>query len=417
MLSGKRRCNQYSVLGITSTHSPEKASSMRKIAALLLLSQFSSALADLSLELTIERVDDGNWVADYVFNQPVSELTFGPAPEGYREQAWQVLTPGEASVSDKGDLTLTQAVERIQIRIAFFAAYPPSFYVPAARFSHGGAALYTGYLLPDLRVDQQSVTPQTQVYLTGREGEKTLLTAAGRGGEPGFAYFGPSDTQSDWGFADVVLDPALPAWIEQVFRSVLEQVSDTFSERLPDALPSRPLILAAAGDLDSIEGYSIKGGALADQILFTLRGPSLREQTDTFRHSMEKLMAHELAHLWQTGLATRSRNTEDPWIHEGGADAMAVAALASSDVWSQEQVAEFAKSRAEACDDATNETTLKAALESGNYDAAYSCGFTQFWSSEVDIFDLWAAIERLAISENRDYTQALYDLALRSLRR
>ena len=210
----------------------------------------------------------------------------------------------------------------------------------------------------------------------------------------------------------LLLDPATPAWLHDTFVRVTQSVTPLFSARFGFDLPVAPLVLIGADGLDRYEGYSVKGGAVGGQLVMLLRGRTLKQETEEVRAMLERLTAHELAHLWQLHSLPTGFNKGEPWIHEGGAEAMAVYALGESGLWSPAEVAAFAEGAAERCHALSGNSTLAEATRRGNWEAVYSCGFGLYWSAKADPISVWASLAEEAHRSDSVYTQATLDRVL-----
>ena len=143
--------------------------------------------------------------------------------------------------------------------------------------------------------------------------------------------------------------------------------------------------------------------------MMTLRGRALAQETDGLRHSFSLLMAHELAHLWQESRAGERLNDREPWIHEGGAEALAVASLAESGLWSDDEALADTRCAEQRCAEERGGASLEEAVADGRWGAVYPCGQALFAPYGHDLFALWAALIRAAESRGTVYSQALLD--------
>lgn len=373
---------------------------------------------ELTTELVLTRVGADRWRAEYLFNRPVAGLLLGPAVAGYRREAWTILTPGVHLVAEDGDEALRvqgEPLTELALEVVTVTERPAGNYMPMARFSDGGRAVMLDFFTGRAVVDGAPESIAWRFALAGREGERTLLPD-GLEAEPStfpYAYFGPGEPQPA-GEARLLLDPGTPLWLEAVLRRVVAAVSGLYAERLGGEV-APPLVWVAAGELDAVEDYSIKGGALGGQIYLDLRGRGLLTESSERRRMFEKLVAHELAHLWQDAGLPSGFNMEEPWIHEGGADALAVAALVAAGSWSEEDAARFTTDASDRCRAALGAHaggTLPEALARGDWGAVYACGYGMFTASDRDPFTAWSAFAARARLAAEPYTKATLDTAL-----
>src|SRR3970040_2762518 len=91
-------------------------------------------------------------------------------------------------------------------------------------------------------------------------------------------------------------------------------------------LPSRPMLYASREERFPGGGYGYQGGTLPGQVFMHVYGRSDAFATRDFADRMDSFFAHEAAPLYQRFPSLAGQG--DSWIHEGGADAMALLALA-----------------------------------------------------------------------------------------
>lgn len=370
--------------------------------------------ATIEARIGVTRLSAATWRIEYQFSRPVIGIDYGQPVDGYRANSWMVVTPGLTLSHHEGAERLLSDGEpfnRATLEVRLYSAFPPDNYVPAARFSDGGVALFLGFLGGDALTEDGAVELNERYAARGREGEVVLVPAAAGRGEQVFAYFGPR-RPIDAGITRLILDPAAPEWLVDLFRRTISEVSPVYETRLQRRLDEAPLVLIAAGEIDSIDGYSTKGGAINGQIMMTLRGRALADETEELRRMMARLMAHELAHLWQKGDAEKRFNDRQPWIHEGGAEALAVEALAASGRWSAAQAEADMRRAEQRCADERGGKSLETAIDGGRWGAVYPCGQAIFAAHRRDLFDIWAAMIRLAASRDTVYSQQLLDEVL-----
>ena len=161
-----------------------------------------------------------------------------------------------------------------------------------------------------------------------------------------------------------------------------------------------PLVIVGAGRLDE-PGFSIKGGALPGELFFKIAGQQAASETPKLRAMFEQLVAHELAHVWQD-LVRRGGFADDaePWIHEGGAQALSLTALEGSGLWDAAAVATFKAKLHDEC------VHIRAAKADGkDADAsreAYTCGYERFVAQPIGAVDLWKRMRRRGLHRARN---------------
>jgi hypothetical protein len=363
----------------------------------------------VKVQAVITRLTMDSWRVDYTFDTPVSGIAYGPPAAGYRARAWSVLTPGISLVAgdEREDLVAADtAVSHLSVMVRRHTAYASDQYAPLVPFSDGGAALYLGYFAGDAILDGEEVPLDVDFGYVALPGEH-VLPPNGQGAG-GYVYFGPQQPVVS-GRARLLVDAGAPAWLHEALPRVTEATSRIFSDRLRGDLAAAPLVLVGAAEVDSAEGVSVKGGAVGDQFVMLLRGRGLNEGTAAMRGAFERLTAHELAHLWQLRAFPSAFQSDEPWLHEGAAEAMAVSALGAAGLWDSSQVTTFAEHAEERCRAALEGGTLPEAARRGSSEAIYGCGFGLYWSGGADPFLVWSRLADAVSREGRPYSQATLD--------
>jgi hypothetical protein len=366
----------------------------------------------ITADVVITRVAPERWRVNYTFDVPVSGITYGPPAAGFREQAWRVDAPGTDLVLREGREALIasdSARGRFSILVDRYTRYAPDHYAPFIPFSDGGAAIYLGFFAGDALVEQTYRPVDFRFHFVGLPAEQVV--PPGKQRTDAYAYFGPQAPRiSD--HARLVLDPDTPEWLLNTLVQVTEATTRIFSDRLGGSLPVVPLVLVGAGDLDSVDGFSVKGGVVGDQMVMLLRGRSLRESSYQVRSMFERLTAHELAHLWQLHSLPGAFNREEPWLHEGAAEAIAVHALGESGIWEATAMRHFADNAAKRCQTALGGASLREVAGRGDWEAVYACGFGLFWSAAADPLSVWSRLVSAVTHEGDSYSQATLERIL-----
>jgi hypothetical protein len=169
-----------------------------------------------------------------------------------------------------------------------------------------------------------------------------------------------------------------------------------------------PLVMGAVMDTTK-PGLSIKGGAIARQVVYRLEGQQLLQDTPKVRAMLMHLVAHELAHIWQTNVKRGGIGDDvPPWVHEGGAEALAIAALRGSGLISFDVAATKSRALIEEC--------AKLKDETSSYRGAYACGFKRFADSGQDAARVWSAMINLTETSGRPYDPAMLETVVAQLR-
>ncbi len=112
-------------------------------------------------------------------------------------------------------------------------------------------------------------------------------------------------------------------------------------------------------------------------------------------------VAHEMAHIWQMAVSRGGIGGQDPWIHEGGAEAMSLDALLQTGVYSEDSVKTYRAKQAAACEKLNNTVDT--------YDGIYACGLVRFDKLGVGIVPLWRSMMQAAEAKGDAYSQQMID--------
>ena len=351
-----------------------------------------TALEPVSASITITHSASDEWLVDYRFSKPIEAMIVGPKVVDYRQTSWQILTPNVALIQlDDGEklISKTGTFSNLRIKVSHYSDFAMDDYAPSAKFSDGGVALYTEFLFGDVVAAGLLHKLNPSLEFKTKLNEHIITHAKINDGRGVYTYFGPQKMKRS-GDVDLIVDPNMPKWLEDSFNKVVPLVSKIYSQRLNRTLTSPPQVMLSAGDIDSIDSFSVKGGAKNNQLVMIYKGKGLLEPSAEKQHMLERLIAHEMAHLWQQDVHNGGMSAEEPWIHEGGAEALAVAALVEGGLWEKDYFEKYSRYYIKRCNDILGDQTLKLRIEQGNSDAVYACGFKYFAQSQAEIFELWS---------------------------
>ena len=376
-------------------------------AFLLMVFQVAKAEPDKPLvaSLHLTHLSADIWRADYELAEPVENIHFdqvGP----YRTRAWRVLTPG-LKLETGGKLEqITAGGKRfssVSVEASLYLPYELGNYTPFDRFSDGGTDIYVGFFAGDAQQGNQARPLQLRVQLTGLPNEHVVPTDAKNPAEPDYAYFGPA-TPVPFGAAKVILDPQIPAWLIPVIEDTTAKVTSYFDQAWHRKLPETPLLLISR-DAVATKGLSVKGGTFKNKIVYRLGGEALlREGHPEVRRHIVELVAHELVHIWQRNVIRGGFGGDESWVHEGGAEAVAVAVLEKTGLFSKEEADAYSAKLLAECDQ------LKGSVDT--YRGYYACGFKRFRDYHTDIFALWKSMMEMTESSGEVYSSRMIDTIL-----
>ncbi|MQA19298.1 hypothetical protein [Rugamonas rivuli] len=381
----------------------------RLFAAVVLALPMAAALCaePLPVQVRLTHVAPDTWRADYQFSQPVTAMRFEPVGD-LRKFAWKVLTPGVALTTGAtyDALAATDGKPLRQLSVEISAIDQPlgKYYLATDRFSDGGRLIYLGFLQGEALQDKAVRDIAANFTLQGLGKENVLMPAvatAPAGSATPYAYFGPQSPVTA-GEGQVLLDPQLSAWAKSLLLDTTAKMSVYYSAAYGQKLRQPMLLMVAVNDTTT-PGLSFKGGVIGAQIAYRLGGTALlTPESPKKREIITQVVAHEMAHLWQ-GNVRRGGVSEQspPWVHEGGAEAMALDGLLRTGIWSAEQ--------GKAYTDATLGECEKLEHSFATYRGIYACGFERFNRLKVDIVPLWRDMIAAADGKGEIYSEAMVD--------
>lgn len=359
----------------------------------------------LAVTVDVRHVAQDLWRVDYRFAQAVTALKLHSIG-AFRKQEWKVLTPGMGMTSGPDfDVIASKGkpFKAASVQIRTFDGWSPKEYVSFNRFGDGGTSVYLGHLQGDVEQGNKTVSMRTDFNLSGLAQEHVIAPPANRlkpGGARGYAYFGPAQAVLA-GAVKVVIDPRTPQWLRETILDVGAKTSGYYEKAYQRQLKDELLIIVSVGNVES-SGFSMKGGAImgAGQVAYLLEGKQVQLDHPKLREYATKTVAHEMAHIWQMAISRGGLGDDQgPWIHEGGAEAMALDALAQTGLFSEEAVKAYRAKQAATCE------KLGGAVDT--YDGIYACGLMRFDKLGVGIVPLWRAM-----MEATEATGAAYSLQM-----
>lgn len=323
--------------------------------------------------------------------RPVAALHFADDLGGYRRREWMPVEPGFRWVVEPADPALGtiqgERIERIDgasfARVSFtvdprYRSLPKN-YAPFSPFSDGGLLIYSGHLhactaFPCSGAGPITIgveAPDRQVRADGRTAPGGALFASAREGTN--IYIGNRAPLSVGGFADAILDPALPDAVRAGLATSLPAATGYFARQY-GPLSFTPTLFVSVDPRRQPDGtISTQGGTLPGQIFMHFDGADEGRRFAEGTEWLDWFFAHEVAHMVQRDrTGNRSGDDAQAWMHEGGADAMA--ALVMTDRGGAAYVRRRVASAVSSCDEALSAGPLTSATARGAFDAHYACG-------------------------------------------
>jgi hypothetical protein len=360
----------------------------------------------LAVTVGLRHVAKDLWRVDYRFAQAVTALKLRSIGE-FRQQEWKVLTPGMSMTSGSGfDVIASkgQPFKAASVEIKTFDGWEPKEYVSFNRFGDGGRTVYLGHLQGDVEQGTKTLSMRADFKLSGLGQENVIAPPPNRlqpDAERGYAYFGPAQAVPA-GAVKVLIDQRTPQWLRETILDVGAKTSAYYEKAYQRGLKDQLLILISVDNFES-SGFSIKGGAImgAGQVSYRLEGKQVLLDHPLLREGVARNVAHEMAHIWQLAVAQGGIGGQGPWIHEGGAEAMAIDALLQTGMWSEESAKAYRAKQAATCE------KLGGAVDS--YDGIYACGLVRFDALGVGIVPLWRAMMLATEVKGDPYSQRMID--------
>lgn len=299
----------------------------------------------------------GTWTARFLLDRDAPAWAFNRsavAREGgqsWRAQSWTILTPG-VRLERRGryDLLVAEdgaAVPRqVSLRFTPFAQDIVADYDPALVFTDGTVALYSEHfrLFPLPAADAAEALPAdlggteaaaVPTLISFRDAGARVLHMGRRfdgvtftGGRGVYILFGPAEPVVGEAIATVI-DPALPAWLRAALLADTPRLLSFYAERLGPLPSARPTLLVSwAGPTPGVT--SMGGSVLPDTVIMRFEGSGVIADNPSVARLARWFIAHEGAHFW-LGQAIGYRNSADAWITEGGAELLAIRAVAALD--------------------------------------------------------------------------------------
>jgi len=360
-----------------------------------------AAPAPLHTELTLTHIAADKWRADYVFAEPVTAVEWGAQVGPYRKQAWRSLTPGVELVAHEDNEGMRSAapLTRLSLEVSAYDGFTEAQYSPIDRFSDGGWDFYVGFLYGALSQGGRERTMDVALHLSGLAGE-TVIAPSKPGTElMGYAYFGPSKPVR-MGGVNVIIDPKTPAWLRETLEQTTAKVSTFYEEAFQRKLLDTPLVAVAMVGFDGPpKSFNFKGGVAGGGLAYRLQGPGLVDDHPKKRSFVARLVAHEMAHLWQANLKRGGIGEEDAWIHEGGAEAMMLVALRATGILTDEESEQHAQALLAECDQLKDDVTV--------YRGLYACGFKRFHGYAMAPVPLWRAMMTRSEGSGEFYSEPM----------
>lgn len=373
---------------------------------------------------TIARVavtrDGDRWTVDYelALDRPafafVVSALMREGRRPWRPDRWTVQTPG-VEIARVGNYDVLRSVDgrplprRIRIAMTPMGGDLEAEYAPSLVFSDGSVALFSEQfdLIPldtaqgalDLPADLNGVElPGGLTEATWRDRAGPVLfrgerrdTVTAADAET-YVLFGDAGLSQGQAIATVV-DPNLPAWLRDELERFTPRVMEHYAAHAGPRRGDKPTVMVSwSGPKEGLS--SMAGSVLPNLIVIDFEGEGVLDPSPEVLARARWFFGHEAAHFWLGSQGLRYEVARDAWITEGGADVMAVRALAALDP-AYDAREEFQR-EIDDCIDLTTGKSIVTAAGRGELRTNYACGAV-FWLimeavAEKDVFGVLAEL-------------------------
>ena len=340
--------------------------------------------------------DGDSWTVDYQLdvNAPVWVFARSDLPR-VKRQSWridtmQLVTPGvslrrighyDALVADKGNVPA-----KVRIRFKPFTDDIETSYDAALGFTDGSVALYSQQfkLVPLKSVAEARAAPivadelpsamhPTRVTFRDRAGpvlakghRQASFTIAD---DDAYILFGKTEPVTSKSLTTII-DPELPKWLADFITADMPRMIDGYADKLGPPPTGQPMLMASWNGPTS--GVTSMGGSvLPGTVVMTFEGEGVLLPNKAVQNSLRWFVAHESAHFW-LGQVIVYDGPQDSWITEGGADLLAIRAVAAADP--SFDVAKRLREARDECLPFLAKGGVASANQRGDHRAYYACG-------------------------------------------
>ena len=393
----------------------------------------------------VEPLDAQTWSVEIATPRPVEALAFLRNTGNHRLESWSFEDSDiELKRINNRDVITAKSGEPIQFIRAKLTPYRNSIakeYLLFGEFSNGAQRVFAGQFrlhYADADGNYEPVERRSQIqFLPGVYG-KFFADGSWRGAP--FTVDGTTDENdryvvygavplTEFSGGSLMVDPGLPLKIQDQITNVMMKSATYFASKLGPSDGRDRLTLISFVPDETMNGTSIEGGVLADQIHFHLTGSGWDEVSEDTGLELGWVSAHEVAHVWNSfGNSkpdyfniepgdTESDIPDAQWMHEGGADILTYKAVIANDLATPEYLKQKISGYYQNCQQALGRGALNNAAREGRFRDYYDCGFVIGLVTDLacqkdgrNYIDVWNRM--IELSPNGKYGQQLYLVAL-----
>lgn len=281
-------------------------------------------------------------------------------------------------------------------------------YPGVVHLRNGGVLVYAGYVQV-LTHDHRAIAPiRLHAPTGGIVAFRDLKSASdlvvdgsafdkdGRG----WFYFGPDEFVEE-DVARILVDAGVPPALRAMLLQLAPKLMRIYRERLGVAYGQRPVFYLTWGERER-QARSWQADVVPGEIRFTVSGRSWGDASSDDIASFRDTVAHELAHLWNAGVFA-PKPWAAPWLSEGGAEFLSIAAMLAASAISPSAAAERIQNATAECLITAGSRAWAAMRERDSGRVPYTCGLAiQFAvvaaarrsGDATDAFSYWRAVWR-----------------------
>lgn len=369
-------------------------------AAAVLLSSCGERVAPVGYVEIDVRVEGASLLVTWQLPEPVSKIEFESTSKEGNGSDWVLLSDHieweGAEIRSRSDATF----QSFEIRVEPDTREYDRMYPTLWKVGDEGIVVHPPNF--ELKIDFPSSIrveiPADHVAFGGFGVERSsglILTSEQREWK-NFLYVG-EDIVETTERLQVVASKSFPGWLRRSAVEALKQSYEELESGFGQGL-NFPITVILVWHPDAEHsGWRGHVAGLGSMGL-RFKGSAWGEDSPSSGRQINKFVAHEVFHLWGSGVYDTSVNHEEPWLHEGMAEYYAILA-------SQESAGEGRKSVAQAISRCAAKSGSKPFLELGKIkgSAPYDCGVFFQWISSYLV-----SIEAIATAS--DYLSVLDDV-------
>lgn len=232
----------------------------------------------------------------------------------------------------------------------------------------------------------------------------------------GYVYVGPAARIEQRVGGAAIMAPGLSPQVRTTALDTFDTAVNFFGHRF-GAPPKPPTLVFTDQGAGPI---SFRGDVTDTEVISArLHGDDWAEPTDSALSDIRLLVFHESVHLWNSHFAVPAEGS--PWLHEGGAQYLALVAASSTGVLNHEDGLDAISASLTNCRRAVGQSRSLAERIAGG-PAMYDCGVTIQWLADLElrhasngqrgVIDVWRDLIAQARAGRPDYGPADFVSAL-----